>query len=111
MSKDKRTTLFVAGAAFVAIAALSFWWFNRGYPPVSDNAYQYATAMISICNREDETRLKILADKITAAESSGELSAQESRMLLKIVRTAERGNWQKSESDVRRLMADQTTRE
>lgn len=77
------------------------------YGEISPEAYEFAKALYSICNRQDATRLQAFEDRIAAAAESSQLTQNEHAWLQQIVATARSGDWENAMLETRRLMADQ----
>jgi hypothetical protein len=80
---------------------------NRGYGEVGDKAYEISTALYSVCNRQDATKLAGIESLLTSAQSDASLSLTEVAVLQEILRTAQAGNWASAVSESRALMEDQ----
>lgn len=78
-----------------------------GYGEVSPETYQYAKALYSLSNRQQEERLAMVEEKIAAAAESGEISSTEAGWLQAICADCRSGDWQKAQSAARRIMQDQ----
>jgi hypothetical protein len=78
-----------------------------GYGEISPAGYDYAKALYSICNREDESRLETFSSMLEEARRTGELTATEADWLADIVSTARRGEWEAATSASRRMLMDQ----
>jgi hypothetical protein len=74
------------------------------YGQVSDQSYQYASALLAICNLQNEERLEAVKAKI---EDDSELSVDERQWLLQIVANAESGDWEQATNRVRQMMDEQ----
>lgn len=77
------------------------------YGEVSPKAYEVATALYSICNRQDEPRLVKVEQTISTGAESSELSASEKEWLLAIVEKARAGEWSYAMQDARVMMTEQ----
>lgn len=84
-------------------------YFSWGYGKVSPLGYEYATALVSICNQKDADRLEKLAVLLDDAESNERLEPQESKWLRGIIDLGRRGDWQNASRNARRLLSDQVT--
>ena len=99
-----------AGAALATlIVAAGWYWFQRGYGQVSELGYQYATAMFSACNQQDEARLQRIAAMVEQSTAAGELPQQEAAWLRQIIDMGLAGHWEDASEEVRQLMEDQLT--
>ncbi|MFK7735675.1 MAG: hypothetical protein AB8B50_06595 [Pirellulaceae bacterium] len=105
MSSDSRRW-WIVGAVVLLLGGV-IWWMSSGYGKVSDEGYQYAMALMSICNRKDESRLVQIVQSIREATESGELPVYDSKTLLRIAERAEDGDWEDAANLVRRLMKTQ----
>lgn len=94
----------------VVAVALGVWYFNRGYGKTSALGYRYATALFTACNRQDEAKLKQIAEMIAESEQKGELSGEDARVLEGIIGRGEAGNWAAASREIRRLMEAQVER-
>lgn len=80
---------------------------KRGYGEVSDKAYDITTALYSVCNRQDATKLAGVEALLATAQSDATLSAAESEILQAILRTAQAGDWESATRETRTLLEDQ----
>jgi hypothetical protein len=80
---------------------------NRGYGEVSDKAYEFATALYSVCNRQDSSKLAGIESLLASAQANDNLSHEEAEMLREILQVAKAGNWLTAVSETRLLMMDQ----
>ncbi|MGF1581754.1 MAG: hypothetical protein ACFCD0_20685 [Gemmataceae bacterium] len=78
-----------------------------GYGKVSPKAYEYAKALHSICDRQDETRLEKLAKMLEQSKAKDEISDQEFRWLDDIVAQGRQRQWKRATDNARRMMKDQ----
>jgi hypothetical protein len=95
------------------LAALTAFGFSAGcsrYSTVSNEAYQYSKALYSVCNRQDEPRLAMVAEQIETARAAEQLQETEADWLIEIVATAQAGDWQDATKDARRLMEAQVVK-
>lgn len=98
----------IAGGVAILVLAIGLvLWLNMGYDKMSKKGYEFALALISICNREDSERLLILAEQIDAAQESGELPKYDANVLLDITERAQSGKWEKASRSIRQLLEDQ----
>ena len=78
-----------------------------GYGEMSPLAYEYAKALYSVCNRQDQGRLELLRERIISSREQAELTARESDWLTDIIASADEGDWESAVLSTRRLMEDQ----
>lgn len=97
----------VGSVAAIVIVISFVWWMNLGYDKVSDKGYQFAMALISICNQQDAERLNIMVEQIDHAVADGDLPQADAQVLLTIADRARAGKWDSAAHSVRRLMIDQ----
>jgi hypothetical protein len=97
----------IFGGLIVSSLVGYFAFGNRGYGEVSNKAYDIATALYSVCNRQDATKLAGIESLLTSAQSDASLSPSEIAVLQEILRTAQAGNWVSAVSESRALMEDQ----
>ena len=76
------------------------------YGDVSPEAYGYAKALYSACNRRDEDGLSDLKRSIEDVSTAGKLNEREANWLLEIISAAESGDWENATRDSRQLMED-----
>ena len=100
----------IGGLVFLSAVGLAVWFFS-GSSEISQRGYQYALAIMSVCNRQDEQRLQVIIGKIETDREQLELSADDARRLLKITARAQRGDWQGSAAAVRSLLKQQQRRQ
>ena len=77
------------------------------YGEVSPKAYEISSALYSVCNRKDESRLDQVQQLIVEAANSDELSSSEQEWLLDIVEAGRAGNWMSAGQDARTMMEEQ----
>ena len=94
------------GLVLLLVVGLAFW-FLSGPGEISQRGYQYAMALLSVCNRQDAQRLQVIVEGIHADREQQELPARDARLLLKITSRAEQGDWLGSAEAVRSLMEHQ----
>ncbi len=78
-----------------------------GYGKVGPKAYEYAKALHSICDRQDEKRLEKLAGILEQSHQKEEITDKEFRWLKDIVAQARRGQWKNARANARQMMQDQ----
>jgi len=78
-----------------------------GYPDVSERTYEISKALYSACNRQSVEHLAKIEKAISNASKSEEISAQESKWLNQIIKTARDGDWKSATAESRKLMEDQ----
>ncbi|MGI9429041.1 MAG: hypothetical protein ACR2NM_10310 [Bythopirellula sp.] len=105
MRNRRHTTVLLA-----ALIALGFSAGCARYSTVSHEAYQYSKALYSVCNRQDEPRLTMVAEQIETARAAQQLQKTEADWLTDIVATAQAGDWQDASKDARRLMEAQVVK-
>jgi hypothetical protein len=81
-----------------------------GYGDVSPAAYDYATALYAISNRQAADKLDAVTNQLAAAQAAGELAEHETEWLTDIVDEARAGDWQSANQHSRRMMEDQAER-
>ena len=101
---------WLAAGTLLIVSGVGLWMATRGYGEVSHEGYQYATALFSICNQQDELRLEKLSDMIDRALADGEVQPKESSWLQEIIRLGRAGDWEAASREVRQLMEDQQRR-
>lgn len=80
-----------------------------GYPSVSRSTYDCATALYSVCNQRDATRLELVEQQIRAAEQAGDISGRETHWLNDIIVQARAEDWDSAAAEARRILTDQIT--
>ncbi len=103
---DNRKVL-IAISLLVVIASGLYWLLNRGYGEVGDQGYKIATALFSVCSRQDAQRLATVEKLIAQSKDEGSLQPNEAKWLSGIVESAKSGRWEQAASSVRELMDDQ----
>lgn len=98
-----RARLAVAAACLIASTTLGC----AQYGPVSKPAYDYATALYSMSNRKDATKLPVVTAQIRTAREAGEITADEAAYLDEIVVMATGGDWQTAATSSRTMMVEQ----
>lgn len=81
-----------------------------GYGKISPKAYELATALHSIANRQDEKRLPIVADLVKTASEKKEISSQETGWLQDIISQCKNNNWSTATRMSRQMLKDQVSR-
>ena len=93
-------------AGLAAVILLSFAGCG-GYGEISPHSYEYATALYSICNRQDKARLDPFSEQLIAARDAGELPAHEAQWMEDIADLARDGQWEDAAQKSRRMLMDQ----
>ncbi len=78
-------------------------WMSSGYSRISDRSYDYALALVSACGRQDEARVRQIAEEVDLAE----LPAYDRRVILAITKNALNGDWQTASARARTLLKAQ----
>ena len=104
-STRMRYVIMSITVALVVVAGIV--WSQRGYGEVGAQAYEYAKALYSICNRRDADRLDAFSRQMEVASQTGDLSEQETRWLRGIMQQAHAGKWAAATRESRRLLEDQ----
>lgn len=92
---------------FFAITLILILLPGCGYPDVSGKTYEISKALYSACNRQSDEQLTKIESVISNAIESEEISAQESKWLNQIIKTARDGDWEAATAESRKLMEDQ----
>lgn len=99
----------VAGGVLVAgVSAVAILW--RQPDRIGEEAYEYATALHSICDREDAQRLETFDQLLGEASESELISRQEFNVMDSIASLARRGKWEAARRKSRQLLEDQVER-
>ena len=77
------------------------------YGEVSPKAYEISSALYSVCNRKDVSRLDKVEELITSAVNSGEVSSSEQQWLTEIVEAGRSGDWDAAAQNARTMMEEQ----
>ena len=94
---------WVAGIlGLVLLGGLIVWW-NSGYGKISEQSYDYALALISACNRQDESRVQKIAKEI----GQRQLPEYDRRVIQQIVDTAMNDDWELAAARTRLLLKAQ----
>lgn len=99
-----RATKSLTGVTVVLVAIGFTGYFMSGYREISPNAYQYTRSLYTICNQRDSQRLEKIVTLIEADFRSQKISEQDRRYLMRLVQTAEAGDWQKAQERIRKLL-------
>ena len=102
------TILVLLCLVIVLLIGALLLWLNRGYGPVSDRAYEISSALYSVCNRHDESRIEKLEMLIEENLAAEEISETESDWLTDILQAAKAGKWKTAMRQARRLMQAQS---
>ncbi|MDZ4657949.1 MAG: hypothetical protein SH868_10275 [Bythopirellula sp.] len=97
----------IVGILVLCLLAGYFLVGRRGYGEVSDKTYEIASAMYSVCNRQDATKLASIGELVKSAESESNVTTAEADFLREILQLAEQGDWAAATTEARRLMEDQ----
>ncbi|PHR85899.1 MAG: hypothetical protein COA78_38695 [Blastopirellula sp.] len=104
---DSKKISWIAAPIIILVVLVVYWIFTPKYGETSDKAYEFAVAIFSTCNQQDEARLKEISTMIDSAISDGEIQREEAKWLTAIIDNGLAGNWDKASADVRQLMKDQ----
>ena len=77
------------------------------YGEVSPRTYEISSALYSVCNRKDTTRLDKVQELIESSVSSGDISASEQQWLTEIVESGRSGDWESAAQEARTIMEEQ----
>lgn len=80
---------------------------SNGYGEVSDKTYDIATAMYSVCNRQDTEKLTSIDQLVQTGVAESSITTDEATMLREILELAQAGDWKTATREARRLMTDQ----
>lgn len=105
-----RQVLAATMLAVIVGAAIVYYFVDWGYGETSRKGYEYAKALVSICNQKDEARLAEFSDMLRQAGEQKQLNSNELRWLEGIASQASRGNWSAAQRNARRLLLDQVRR-
>lgn len=105
-----KVKMWGTAAAVLLLLIGGVWWMNRSYDKVSQPGYQFAMALMSVCNRKDAARLQVLVSQMRAAQEAGELPDYDAGVLFDIADRAAADDWESATAAVRRLMEDQVMR-
>lgn len=78
-----------------------------GYGEISPKGYDYATALYSICNRRDESRLDEFIAMLSQDRQAGEISEEEADWFAGIAAEARGGNWDEASASAREILLAQ----
>ncbi len=93
---------------FVLCLLCASLFFNRArYGEVSGKTYEIATAIYSVCNLQDATKLANIDLLLQTVEADNSVTAEEADMLRGILQLAQAGHWKQATTEARRLMNDQ----
>ena len=98
------------GVALALLVALGLSVGCSRYSEISPTAYEYSKALYSVCNRQDETRLALIAEQIASARAAAQLQEAEADWLGDIIASAQAGDWQVAARDARQLMEAQVSK-
>ena len=107
--KSIARNLIIAAAVTWIVIATTLWLLNRP-TRIGSHAYDYATALHSICHHEDSGRLGNFVEAIRKARESDQITAKELALLHSIATHAEVGNWKSARARSRKLLEDQVQR-
>ncbi len=79
-----------------------------GYPPVSSEAFELAKAVSNLCNARSAEQIPMARRIIGERHDVAAITPRERQFLIEILDVAEGGDWDRAESQCRRLLADQT---
>ena len=101
---DSQSAPRLAGLLFVLLVLAAGC---GGYGEISPHSYEYAKALYSICNRQDESRLDPFSEQLLAAADAGELPVHEAEWMEDIADLARDGQWEDAARKSRRMLMDQ----
>lgn len=94
---------WAAGILGLALLVGLIVWLNSGYGRISELSYDYALALISACNRHDESRVQKIAKEI----GQHQLPDYDRRVIQQIADTAMSGDWELAAARARLLLKAQ----
>lgn len=97
----------IVGLLLLCLLAGYFLVGRRSYGEVSGKTYEIASAMYSVSNRQDASKLVSIAELVKSAESQSDVTTAEADFLRGILQLAEKGDWKAATTEARRLMEDQ----
>ena len=106
MNNRKRILLL---ALAILLAAGAAFYFSRGYGKTSQLGYELTQALYSACNQQDLERVRKIARLLDEYTESQKLHQSEQRWLRTIISLAERGSWEESQVEARKLLQAQAT--
>ncbi len=107
MSTNQIQGLKILGAVVLCSLVAFLSLRSSGYGEVSDKTYEIATAMYSVCNRQDAAKLTSIDQLVQKRRADSSITIEEARMLREILELAQAGDWQTATGEARRLMNDQ----
>lgn len=107
MSTNQIQGLKILGAVVLCSLVAFLSLRSSGYGEVSDKTYEIATAMYSVCNRQDAAKLASIDQLVQSVTADNSITFEEATMLREILAFAQAGDWQTATSEARRLMDDQ----
>ncbi|MEQ9409126.1 MAG: hypothetical protein RIK87_15430 [Fuerstiella sp.] len=109
LSENRNRLLVGMGTALLLVAIMLGFQGCQQYGSVSPKAYEVSTALYSVCNRQDQSRISVLETVIAEAYAAEQLTEAENRWLLNILEAAKAGRWQDGMTDARTMLAEQVT--
>ena len=110
MSDVQKKMGWSAGGLAVLVIASCFVQGCQQYGTVSPKAYEVATAMYSICNRQDESRLETVERLITESVDAGDITTGEQAWFDEMIAIARDGDWETAMMNARTMMNEQVER-
>lgn len=81
------------------------------YGSVSPQAWEIATAIYAVSNRQDAARLPAVDAVISEAFTAQQISESEQQALRQMLKDAEAGRWQKAMDDARTMLEEQVKKQ
>jgi hypothetical protein len=106
-SQNSSSVGWGAGACVVAVLVILGWYLMSGYGEISNNAYQYARSLYTVCNQRDSQRLEKIVAMIEADLQAQKISNRDHQYLMGLVQKAKAGEWDDAQESIRQLLEAQ----
>ena len=83
------------------------WLGGCGYPAVSQETFELAKVLYTVCNLEEPAQLPRFRELLQQKHEAAAITADEVALLEEIVTLAEQGDWDRAEQEARQLLLDQ----
>ncbi|GAB5441739.1 MAG: hypothetical protein Fues2KO_20880 [Fuerstiella sp.] len=104
---DMHKRIGLGSGAVILLTALFLMQGCQQYGTVSPKTYELASALYSVCNRQDVERLPVVDGLINEAQMAAEITDSEANWLREIVSSARVNDWESAMQSARTMMAEQ----
>lgn len=101
MTRNRYVTIALS---VIAVIAVLYFFFGRGYGKMSPLGYDFAQALYSACNQKDLERVNKVEALIQEYFDKDEIHKQERRWLNSIIHLARKEKWSRAQQEARKLL-------